>query len=368
MKLIILKNNLKSGLDSVGRAIGSNLNLPILGNVLIKTLNNQIKLSTTNLELAITKNVFGKVVEDGGITVPYGVLANIINNINSERINLESKQNNLLIKTDNYEATIQGISENEFPIIPKIKEGREFVEISAAVLKESLEKVIIAAVMSELRPEISGVLFINEHPEIKLVATDSFRLAESKILNTQFKNSFEKGFRLIIPLKTAQELLKIIKDEDLVSIYLDNNQILFKTNDLEVISRLIDGNFPDYEAIIPKSVATEILIKRDEFINAVKLISSFTSRISDIRLKTEGGKVLEAYSNDNALGENKYLVPAKITGPDVELSFNPRFLLEGLKTNKSEQVYLGFNGENKPAFVKTPGDVSCFYIVMPIRQ
>lgn len=368
MKLIILKNNLKQAIDSVGRAVGANLNLPILGNILIKAGNNQIKLSATNLELAITKTIFGKVVEDGGVTIPYGVLANIVNNISNERINLEAKQNNLLVKTDNYEATIQGISENEFPIIPKIKEGKEALEINSTIFKETLEKVIIAAGMSELRPEISGVLLIVEPSEIKLVATDSFRLTEGKISGGQFKNNFEKGFKLIIPLRTAQELLKVIKEEEPVLIYLDNNQILFKTKDLEMISRLIEGAFPDYEAIVPKNLATEILVKRDEFINAVKLVSSFTSKVNDIRLKTEGKKILEVYSSDSALGENKYIISAKVSGPDIELRFNSRFLLEGIKIGKSEQIFLGFNGENKPAFIKSPEDTSYYYIVMPIRQ
>ena len=368
MKLIILKNHLKVGLDAVGRATVSNLNLPILGNVLIKTINNQIKLSATNLEIAITKTVYGKIIEDGSVTIPYNVLSNIVNNTTSERINLETKQNNLIIKTDNYEAKLAGIGESEFPIIPKVKEGKDFLEIKSDVLREKLEGVVIAAGISDLRPEISGVFFNLEPSELKLAATDTFRLAEGKIPGSQIKNTFPQGFGIIVPLKTTQEVIRIISGEEPTTIFVDNNQILFKTQDLEVVSRLIEGKFPDYNSIVPKDWDARVLVSKEELINALKLTSSLGSRVNEVRLKTGNKKVLEVYSSDNALGENNYLVPAKINGPDTQIAFNWRYLLEGVKALSGDQVFLGLNGENKPAIINTSGDVSYFYILMPIKQ
>jgi len=368
MKLIILKSHLKVGLDSVGRATVSNLNLPVLGNILIKTINNQIKLSATNLEIAITKTVYGKIIEDGSITVPYIVLSNIVNNTTSERINLETKQNNLIIKTDNYEAKIAGIGENEFPIIPNIKEGKEYLEIAASILKNSLDMVVIAAGISDLRPEISGVFFNLELSELKLAATDTFRLAEIKIPGLQIKNNFNQGFSVIIPLKTTQELTRIIGGSDMVNIYIDNNQILFKTQDLEVVSRLIEGKFPDYNSIIPKDSDVQVLVGKEDLINALKLTSSLSSRVNEVRLKVDGKKVLEVYSSDNALGENNYLVPAKITGKDAQIAFNWRYLLDGVRVLSGDQVFLGINNESKPVIINTPKDISYFYILMPIKR
>ena len=368
MKLIILKNHLKAGLDAVGRAVTSNLNLPVLGNILIKTTNNQIKLSATNLEIAITKSVYGKIIEDGSITIPYGVLANIINNVSSERINLETKQNNLIIKTDNYEAKLSGIAESEFPIVPKVKEGKEYLEINGGLLKDNVERVIIAAGISDLRPEISGMLFRIESSELKLVATDTFRLAEGKIPNSQIKNNFKQGMDVIVPLKTAQEISKVIDAEDAVEIHIDNNQILFKTKELEMVSRLIEGKFPDYNSIVPKDTDIQVSTTKEDFISALKLTGSLGSRISEVKLKTGNKKVLEVYSSDNALGENNYLVPAKINGAESQISFNWRFLLDGIKAISGDQVLIGLNGESKPAMINAPGDATYFYVLMPIKN
>lgn len=368
MKLIILRNHLKSGLDAVGRAATSNINLPVLGNTLIKTLSNQIKLSATNLEIAITKTVHGKIIEDGSITVPYSVLSNIVNNTISERINLETKENNLIIKTDNYEAKISGIGEGEFPIIPKIKEGKEHIKVASNILKDFLERVVIAAGISDLRPEISGIFFDLDESELKLAATDTFRLAEAKIHGSEIENNFNSRFNVIIPLKTSQELIRVVSGEEAVFIYIDNNQILFKTQDLEMVSRLIEGKFPDYKAIIPKDSDVKILVNKEDLINSLKLTSSLSSRVSEVKLKVDGKKVLEVYASDNSLGENNYLVPAKVTGDNAQVAFNWRYLLDGVKALSGDQVSLGLSGERKPTMISNPGDASYFYILMPLNQ
>lgn len=367
MKLIVLKNNLKSGLEAVSRAIGSNSNLPIISNVLIKTVDNKVKIIATNLEIAVGATISGKVIEDGSLSVPHDVLLSIVNNLSSERINLEAKNNNLAITTDNYEALIQGIAENEYPIIPKIKDEKEYVEINGSELQEALNKVIIAAGSNELRPEINGVLMVVESSVVKLAATDSFRLAEAKIGEGHFKNHLSEGFRVIIPLKTAEILSKMQNSDGDISIYFENNQILVRTEGVEMISRLIEGKFPDYEAIVPKSIASEALISRDEFINALKLANSFALRVKDVKIRSKDKKVLEVFSSDTSLGENKYLIPGKISGEGFETTFNLKYLLDGVRAEESETIYLGVNEDNKPAFLKTPNNQNYFYILMPVK-
>lgn len=369
MKIIILKSNLKNGLSSVERAVTESNKLPILKNVLLKTTDGRIKLSTTNLELGINRLISGKIIENGSITVPFNTFYSIVNNSDNERINLEVKNNTLIFKTDNYEAKIQGVGEDEFPIIPKIEKENQYLEISSVVLKDALSKVISAAQFSEVRPEISGVLFDFQITSFKLVATDSFRLAEKTLYDNNYKNNFNRGFKAIIPLKTIQEVIRIFNNDQNVKIHIDPTQVLFKSEDLELISRLIDGEYPDYEQIIPKEVEVEITTDQEYLVNALKLVSNFSGRINDVKIKIKKDRNnLEIYSANQYLGENNYLVPAKIKGEGFEeVAFNWRFLLDGLKAVNSKNLIFGLTNESKPAILKSPDDSSYFYILMPIK-
>ena len=195
-------------------------------------------------------------------------------------------------------------------------------------------------------------------------------MAEKTITNTQFKSNIDKEFKTTIPLKTVQEIIRIFKeDEDQINIYFDQNQIFLKTENLEIVSRLINGNFPDYQQIIPENFETEIILEKEQLINALKLTGAFTDRLNEIKtIIKEGAKNIEIQSSNQAIGENKYLIPAKINGQSLEIVFNWRFLLDGIRGLDSENVFIGFNGDNKPALLKSPGDASHFYILMPIKS
>ena len=367
MKLVILKNNLREGLMAIERASSENNNLPILKNVLIRTFNNKIQLSATNLEIAVSKQVSGKIVEEGSITVPLSTLNTIVGNTNSERINLETDRNVMQFKTDNYEASIQGLPEEEFPIIPKIENVKNHLTLSAELFRDSALKVINAIQISEIRPEISGMLLDFQVTHFKLVGTDSFRLAEKTINETNYNSTFQRGFKVIIPFKTMQEVLRTLTKGE-VSIFIDPNQILFKSEDLEIISRLIDGNYPDYDPITPKSFETEMTLEREQLVNAVKLVSTFSGKVNDIRMKVKDGKkILEVYSVNQLLGENKYLVPVKVKGNETEVSFNWRYLMDGLKNFSGQDIFFGVNGNNRAAMLKNSSDATYFYILMPIN-
>jgi len=371
MKIIILKNHLKSGLEIISKigSESSSITLPILRNFLIETIDNKIKLSMTNLEIAITCYIPGKVIESGSLVIPFNIFNSIVANLQTERINLDSKDNHLIIKTDNYQAKIQGNTKEEFPIIPQIT-SQTFLEFSIAVLKKSLSSVISAAQISEVKPELSGILFDFQVNSLKLAATDSFRLAEKNIVATQFKSNIEQGFKVIIPLKTIQEVIRIFKEEDdQISVYFEPNQVLFKTENSEIISRLISGNFPEYQTIIPQSSETEIILNKEQLINAIKLTSFFTDKLNEVKISIkENAKNIEVFSFNQILGENQYLIPAKIKGPALEIIFNWRFLLDGVRVLDSENIFLGLNGDNKPVLIKSPGDISYFYILMPIKS
>lgn len=369
MKLILFRDNLKNGLLSAERAVADSSNLPILKNVLLKTVNNKIQLTTTNLELAITKLISGKIIEEGSLSVPFGTFYSIVNNTTHDRINLEKSNSSFIVKTDNYEAKMQGSPAEDFPLIPRMENDDHYMEIDPLIFQDALQQVISAAHISDIRPEISGVLFDFQMTVLKLVATDSFRLAEKMIDGGKFKHTFEAGFKAIVPLRTAQELLRVISRTAPLLIHCDGNQMLFKSDDVEIISRLIDGTYPDYEQIIPKEAETEIVIDRAHFINAVKLVSNFSGKTNDIRLAMDAeGKVVSIHSVNQFLGENKYLVPARITGAQFsDVPFNWRYLLDGLKSISGDSVILKLNGSSRPALMRPVSDSSFLYIVMPIR-
>ncbi len=355
---------------AVERAVTENNNLPILKNVLLK-VDSKVTISATNLELGVTHTTAGKVTENGSITVPFGTLYSIINNSDSERINLSAENNTLTVKTDNYEAKIQGTTSEEFPIIPKIEDRAHSIEINSETLREAVNEIISAVQISELKPELNGVLFDFQVGVLKLVATDGFRLAEKTLLSNAFRTNITKGVRVIIPLKTIQEVVRVFPKNTDISICIDSHQIFFGTEHLELISRLINGTYPDYAQIVPKSVEHELTVEKNNLITGIKLVSSFSGKTSDIKMRLKkDSKALEIYANNQYIGENNYLIPVKKKkeGGFDEIAFNWRYLMDGVKPMASEQVTIGVTNGTKPAIIRPAGDDSLFYIVMPIQS
>jgi DNA polymerase III subunit beta len=368
MKLIVIRDNLKMGLSVVSGAEGNNQNLPILKNLLIEVDDNRIKLIATNLEMAVSYMISGKVIEKGRVTVPISTILSLISGLQSERINLEGRKGILEVKTDNFQGTIQSLPVEDFPLIPKIKNHENYIILDGELLKDSLVSVLAGTQNSDLRPELNNILFDFNIDNLKIVATDGFRLAEKTITSNQIKTTIKEPFRMLVPLKTAQELVRSISDES-ISIIPDNSQVLFKNKDLEIISRLSEGNFPDYDPIIPKKFGAEVIIKTSEFLGAVKSAAVFGGRSSEVKLAVrENKKGLDIFSGDAAIGEGFYTLPAKTKGIAEDVGFNWRYLVDGAKTIRTEEFLLGVNDDNKPAIIKSPNDTSFFYIVMPILK
>ncbi|MCL4404212.1 DNA polymerase III subunit beta [Patescibacteria group bacterium] len=366
MKLIILRTNLIEALGVIERGVGENANLPILKSFLVKTESGRILFASTNLELAIECAVPGKVIADGVVAVPFSVFNSIIKNLAAERVTIEEKDKKIMITTDNYEAVVQGQDANEFPIIPSVSDDAGSFSISTKDLKDAIGCVIPSAQYSEIRPEISGVLVSSSDGVMGFVATDGFRLAEKTLSNAVADSVGD--FSVIIPLKTAGEILRIFDGAETVDVSIDQNQILLKGNGERVISRLIDGRFPDYKAVIPKECRTEVTIDRQELINAVKLASTFSGKSNDITIRIgENGKFIEVYSADASIGENSYKVPVKTTGERFSVIFNWRYVLDGLKIHKTQNIVIGFNSSEKPVLLIGEGDKTVVYVAMPIR-
>lgn len=371
MKIICLQENFKNGLNIVQNIIGKNLTLPILNNILLSTDKKQLKLSTTNLEMAITTYVPCKIEKEGNITIPAKTLVNFINNLPNKKIDLNIKNNIVYIKCENYKSNIKGFDIKDFPIIPKVK-SENILEIDSLKLKEGLERVVNFSSFSDIRPEITGVFFdFSSKNKLKLVATDSFRLGE-KIVNLRENKIKDTNLKsIIIPYKTIQELIRIIsnqKNSEVVKINIENNQVLFELYKSQIISKIIEGNYPNYQQLIAQQFETSILIDKEEIIKAVKLSSFFSSKINDVRLKINPKKsIIEIFSQDIELGENLSELKAEIKGKDLEIIFNHKYLLDGLNSMDSKKVILGLNGEVSPGIIKPEGDTDFIYVVMPIK-
>lgn len=370
MELIVIKTNLKEGLNIIQGGVGESLNLPVLKYAILEAEHDKIRLTATNLELSITSVVSGKVIEGGRVGVPVGTLLSLINNIQTERISLQSKKGQVSLKTDNYEASIQSIPPDDFPVIPSLKEKSLFFEIDGEEFKEALSQVVVATQFSDLRPELNSVLFDFSIDSLRLVATDSFRLSERTIANTYLKTNLEDRFRALIPLRACHELIKIINNEAKIGVYFSGNQVFFESERFELVSRLTEGNFPDYTQVLPKKYGSEVVVNREKLINALKLAGVFGGQNNEARVKVlPGAKTLEVESSSQDVGDNRYVLAVKATKETGEVAFNGKYLIDALRAIKTEDVFIGINEEERRAsLVKSSTNDAYLYVLMPILK
>lgn len=368
MEIVCLQENLKKGINTIQNIIGKNLTLPILNNILLVVEKKRLKLVSTDLEMAITHWTSGKVKKEGEITLPAKLLSDLVNNLPNKKIEIKTKDSSLQIKCENFKSIIKGMDSKEFPIIPKIKNG-SVMKIKTSELKQALSQVVNFASLSDIRPEISGIFMDFNSKGIKFVATDSFRLGEKILLLKGNKHEIKKA--VIIPLRTAQELIRILSEQDkeeMVEILIEQNQILFKTPDSQLISRLIEGTYPNYEQLISKQFETSLILNKEEFTNLVKVSSLFSSRINDIKLRVIPKKSLVEISAQNVeVGENLSEIKGEIKGKETEIVFSHKYLLDGLNNILGDKVMFGLNGEANPGILKPAGDPSYIYVIMPIK-
>jgi len=383
MKIFGLQENLKQALAAVSHVAGKNVNLPILNNILIKAEDGKIRLIATNLEIGVISTVRGKIEQEGSFTVNAKILSDCINLLPNKKVGLNQKDSDLLLDCENFQSKVRGQSAEEFPLIPEVDRSFYF-SAPAAEIKNAITQVIFATASSETRLELSGVLFVFSANALTVAATDSYRLAEKKIkIKAKTENEEEK--RIIIPAKTLQELLRILSVNQAeeteeaaseINFYISDNQALFTYGSTELVSRLIEGQYPDYQQIIPAVGKTKISIDRLELIRAVKMAALFSKTgINDINLDFPLGKnevVISSISGQ--VGENITNLPAKTSGEENSIVVNCRYLLEGLSTIEAETVKIEVIDGNTPCVIRPDlpaqaGQASDYlYIIMPIKQ
>jgi len=373
MKFISLQENLKRGLNIVGHLSSKNVNLPILNNILIKAENGNIEFISTNLEIGITHQVRGKIETDGEFTVESKLISEYANLLSGgEKVKLELVDNEIKVECGNYKTKIKGESAKEFPLIPTVARDT-YYSCDINDLKKALLSVVFSVSNSENRVELTGVLFSFNNDKLNLAATDSYRLAEREIT---LKNSGAKNEqKIIVPAKTVQEVLRVLNNTDVsesedneIKFYLSENQILFTFDSVEIISRLINGHYPDYKQIIPAKSQTIVLIERTELTRAVKAAALFSKTgINDITLLFSRGKIIVS-SFSGASGESQIELEADVKGIDNEVTINYRYLLDGLNNIEGDTVKLEILNNTTPCVLKPEKENNYLYIVMPIRQ
>jgi len=342
---------------------GKNASLPILNNILIKTENGRLKVSATNLEIGVNYIIGAKIEEVGQIAVPARIISDFIGNIADDKVSLTTKNNILSINSDRYKTQILGFDAKDFPIIPKIK-SKPLASIPAKLLRNSLITVLDSVAVSETRPELAGVFMDFNHDKVIFAATDSFRLTEK---NVDFKNVQKQFF--IIPRNTVVELIRIAGElEGDLAFNSSDNQISFSNEDFEMVSRIVDGNYPDYKKVIPDKFVSKVLVRKDELDKTIRVAGLFSSNISDIKISCSEGKLAVLAKNSDR-GEIETFIDASLKNQPFEVSLNFHYLLDGLKVIDTEKVILEFTGQGSPLVIRPNDDKKdVVYLIMPLRN
>ena len=363
MKLQVTQENLNHALNSVARVANSRGTLPILANVLIKTSNNRLSLSATNLDIAITHFIGAKVSKEGSITVPARLMQDYISSLPDGVINLDLQETKLHIATDQYQSVVNGILADDFPAMPAISTGKTW-SVDANEFKKALQQVVFAASADETRPVLTGVLLHTDGGKLRIAATDSYRLAEKQLSDTK------EEVRLLVPASAMQDLLRVLPDtEGQIKITNDEQQVLFQVGDIELVSRLLDGKYPDYQKLIPKTFTAKATLKRADLINVTKVSSLFARESAGsvtIELDDTEGK-LSIRSVASQLGENTATASAKVKGSG-SITLNSRYLLDALGALSGEDVTFGFNGKLEPTLLQDSAGSNYQHIIMPLKS
>jgi len=361
MKLQVTQENLSKALNSVARVASSRNTLPILSNVLLKTENNRLSIAATNLDIAITHYVGGKIEKDGVTTAPARLMQDFVSNLPDSVLQLETNDNKLHITTDKYQSTINGMPAEDFPVMPAIKSDNLW-KLPAKDLKKVLQQVVFSASNDDARPVLTGVYFYTEGGTVTAAATDSYRLAECRV------GKSKQPINFLVPASAAADLLRIISDDDKdVAITHDDQQVLFQAGDVSLVARLIEGNYPDYKKLIPTKFSTSAKLSRADFINIAKISSLFARESAgSITIKAEDKKV-SINSIASQIGENTATADAVVTGAG-EVTLNSRYLIDALNAFASEEVEFCFNGKLEPCILRSPTEAGYLHLIMPLRS
>lgn len=376
MRVSCLQENLKRGLSIVGRAVNAKTTLPITGNILIATDDGRLRLSATNLEIGITCWIGAKVEEEGAITIPARLISEFVNTLPNDRIDMTLTGKSLRLKCARFEARMNGQDADDFPVVASydsMKQDGASVSLDAAVLREAITQVAFAAASDEARPVLAGVLTKIGDDEVTLAAADGFRLSVRRI--AVLEPPEVAGPEIIVPARALTELSRLLGDqEDPVKVVIPGgkNQILFHLNGVDLVSQLIQGNFPNYTQLIPQDFASRVIIDTHEFLAATRPAAIFARDSNGIvRLEmfpgdesVPGKMLIRARAEE--LGDNQGEIDANVSGETAKIAFNAKYLTDILSVLTADQVALETKSPSSPGVLRPVGSDTFTHVIMPM--
>ncbi|MEI8339863.1 MAG: DNA polymerase III subunit beta [bacterium] len=366
MKIECVKEKLLQAVSKAEKITGKNVSLPVLSCILLEAKNGTLKLKATNLDMGIEIIVPAKVDEEGVLAVPGTILNNLLSGIVEEKnVQLSQDGDNLLVSTGRDRFSIKTMPVDDFPSIPAVDDGNAF-EIPANEFIRGLKSVSFSCSESSVKPELGSICIFTDNKEMYFVATDSFRLAEKKI---KIKSEVEIS-NLLVPIKNVSDIIKVIDEtKDDLKVVFNKNQISFVYNSLHLVSRVVDGNFPDYKQIIPKEFKTEAVVLKQDFLNALRLANVFSDSFKQINIKViPKDKTIILKTRNSNVGESSNSLTAHINGEEIEINFNSKYITDCFGVLAVDSIGLEFNGLNRPLVIKGVSDKSFTYIVMPMNK
>ncbi|OGB73604.1 DNA polymerase III subunit beta [candidate division Kazan bacterium RIFCSPHIGHO2_01_FULL_44_14] len=359
----VVLDKLRSALQGVERVVTSRSTLPILNNVLIKTTGSGVEIIATDLEIGIKFFLGGKIDKEGSITIPGRTLIGLINTLHGDTITLSSKNNILQVVSGETKASVNGVPADDFPVIPEVEKGK-VVSVKSDVFKELLAQVDFAASSEESRPVLTGVYLISGGGTLTAVATDSYRLSEVVV-----KEKLSADFSVIIPVRTLQEIKRVVGDTPQFELRIGDNQIMVVTDNATLVSRIIEGEYPNYKQIIPPKSDTIVEVDIQELTDAIKTAAIFSMEGSNtVRLNIQSSGTIEVVSESSQVGNFNSKVKAEVRGEGGEISFNAKYLLDGLNSFDTPKCTLGMSGKTAAGVFRPSGVEDRLYLVMPLRS
>jgi DNA polymerase-3 subunit beta len=373
MKASVTQQQLAHGLSLVSRAVSPRSTLPVLANVLVATDEGRLRISATNLELGISCWIGAQIAEDGAITVPARTFADLISTLPNDNVQLDlnTRTQTLTVRCGASVTDIKGIDAQEFPPIP-VPDLEEGIDLNVADFKEMIQQVAFAASSDEARPLLQGVYLTVAGDEVTLAATDGFRIS---VRRDTLPNPISQPMKAIIPARALSELARVAGDgEESVKMVIPSGrgQVLFHMKNAELVSQLIDGNFPDYRAIVPRSFKSSTVVSTSAFLKACKqaeIIAREGNYVVRLNIQPGGDQPgqVEISAQTEETGSSEIAVDATVDGAAVLIAFNVRFLREALEVIKTPSVALETNANNTPGMLRPVGDQNFQHVIMPMH-
>jgi DNA polymerase-3 subunit beta len=375
LKLVCTQRALAEGLAIVERAVPSKSPLPVLNNVLLATDDGRLKLVANNLEMAISTWVAADIADEGAVTLPAKLLSDFVTSLGggNMQIALKPGTKTMNLKSGRYEANINGIDAEDFPAVPEVGDGPR-CQVTAKTLRAGISQVAFAAATDETRPVLSGVLLSIEGDELTMAAADGFRLAVRSI---PLAAPAEEKLTLLVPGRTLIELSRVVADTDdpvVIAATPNRNQVMFDYPGLLLVSRLIEGQFPDYQRIIPQSYQTRAVLPVSDFLQATKTAAVFSRENSDIvrlNLEPSGEELVpgrvDVLASSAEMGDNAGQLDGSVDGEAAQIAFNVRYLRQALEAINSGEVALEITGPTSPGLLKPVAAVAHLHVIMPMH-